>query len=62
MTTQTNSQKDQKKKKNIPGVHCDVSNCVYNGSECKCCADRINVGPMHADNSSDTVCSTFKPE
>lgn len=47
-------------KKILGGVHCDVSNCIYNEQGCKCCADKINVGPEHADNPSETVCSTFK--
>jgi hypothetical protein len=47
-------------KKSISGVHCDVSNCIYNEQGCKCCADKIDVGPEHADNSSETVCSTFQ--
>jgi hypothetical protein len=50
------------KKDCLPGVHCDVSNCTYNDEQCNCYADKINVGPTHAENTSDTICATFKQQ
>ena len=42
------------------GIHCDVTNCQYHVKDCHCTADKINVGPTYAANTTDTVCSTFK--
>lgn len=44
----------------IPGVLCDVKNCVYHDGERNCEATQINVGPNYAITSADTICSTFK--
>lgn len=44
----------------LPGIHCDVNNCVYNDKRSKCTAKEIKVGPTYAVSSSDTVCNTFK--
>ena len=45
-----------------PGIRCDVSNCIYNDKHKNCYADKITVGPTHANNEKDTLCSTFKQE
>lgn len=44
----------------IKGIVCDVKNCVYNESDRKCCAQKIEVGPNFAVSSADTICATFK--
>lgn len=46
----------------IEGIHCDVSNCRYHAQGHTCTAKEITVGPQYANNSTDTVCATFKPE
>ena len=45
-----------------PDVYCDVKNCTYHDGDCKCTANRINVGPSYAVSTNDTACSTFKPQ
>lgn len=47
-------------KEHIWGIHCDVANCTFHDPNGKCSANQIRVGPAYADNSTDTVCSTFK--
>lgn len=44
----------------IPGIHCDVKNCVYNDEKENCYAHEIKVGPTFATNCIDTECATFK--
>lgn len=44
------------------GVNCEVTNCVYHDKKLKCTAGKIKVGPTYASHSSETVCSTFKPD
>jgi len=44
----------------INGITCDVRNCAYHDGDIYCTADHINVGPMSATSSTDTVCATFK--
>lgn len=46
----------------ISGIKCDVNNCHYHRNGGKCVAGEIKVGPQFANNSSDTICDTFKPE
>ncbi len=41
-------------------VSCDVKNCVHHDGQKLCTAGMIHVGPNHANDSKDTVCSTFK--
>lgn len=45
----------------LEGVHCEVTNCVYNADKKLCTAKSIKVGPQFAASSADTVCDTFKP-
>lgn len=47
-------------KKCIPGIVCDVSNCVYHNKENRCTAEQILVGPTYASTSAETACVTFK--
>ena len=42
------------------GINCDAKNCVYHAGEKHCTAKCISVGPMNAQTSADTICSTFK--
>ena len=41
-------------------IRCDAKNCVYHAGEKHCTAKCISVGPMNAQTSADTICSTFK--
>ncbi|MFA9381468.1 MAG: DUF1540 domain-containing protein [Acetanaerobacterium sp.] len=41
------------------GVHCHAQQCYYN-QEMLCTADHIDIGGQQADNSTETLCSTFK--
>ena len=54
MNMNTNEQK-------LDGVHCEVTNCVYNKDKHTCTAQNIKVGPQFAASSAETICSTFKP-
>ena len=47
-------------KDHIKGICCDVKNCVYHSGDTYCTADKISVGPHHAETSADTICATFK--
>ncbi|MBP1559257.1 MAG: DUF1540 domain-containing protein [Oscillospiraceae bacterium] len=44
------------------GICCDVKNCVYHDKGCHCTAEKVNIGPQHANTSADTICSTFRPQ
>jgi len=44
------------------GISCEVKNCVYHDKGCHCTAEKVNIGPQHANTSADTVCSTFRPQ
>lgn len=44
----------------IPGVVCDVKNCVHHDGQRYCSAEQINVGPNFAVSSADTACATFR--
>ena len=55
-------EKTAKTPKHIRGITCDVKNCCYHDGECYCTANKIAVGPSYATNSTDTICSTFKPK
>lgn len=43
-------------------IGCDVKNCHYHDSSNYCTAEQINVGPVSAATSADTICATFKPK
>ena len=46
----------------VSGVGCDVFNCKYNDTECKCCtAEHINVENKAALKKAETFCGTFVP-
>lgn len=45
----------------IEGIKCQVKNCVYHSPQSSCCAGKIEVGPSHASDSTETICATFKP-
>lgn len=47
-------------RKIIPGIHCEVNNCVYNDKRSNCYANEIEVGPYQAQKKDDTVCATFQ--
>jgi hypothetical protein len=49
-----------KEEKVIPGVRCDVSNCVYHDGNVTCTAGSINVGPGKARRKEETACNTFE--
>ena len=49
------------KSEHIKGIVCDVKNCEYHDCDTHCTAKQIMVGPTHAENSSQTACTTFKP-
>ena len=55
MEPDNNSQK-------ISGIKCDVKNCHYHAKDDSCDAGRIEVGPEHANDSSETICATFQPK
>lgn len=44
----------------IPGIKCDVQNCVYNDKAQHCTAESIMVTPDHASSSQETACDTFR--
>ncbi len=46
----------------INGIHCDVSNCIYNRNSCECVAGKIDVCRCCSDPecSDETECKTFK--
>lgn len=44
----------------IPGIECTVTNCIYNDNKKNCYANKIQVGPMHAEREEETECATFK--
>lgn len=44
----------------IKDIKCDVANCIYNEGNGCCSAGKIEVGPSNAQNSRDTLCSTFE--
>lgn len=45
----------------ISGIKCEVKDCQYHAKDDSCVAGKIEVGPEHASDSSDTVCVTFQP-
>lgn len=47
-------------KKIIPGIRCDVTNCVYNDKRANCYANQIEVGPQQAQSKDETICGTFR--
>lgn len=47
----------------VTGVGCDVTNCKYNDTQCKCCtAEHILVENKSAVNKGETFCDTFTPK
>lgn len=44
----------------ISGIKCEVENCRYHTKDNCCDAGCIQVGPGHAEHSSDTACVTFE--
>lgn len=40
----------------IPGVKCEVKECIYNDKCCHCTANAIEVKPQNAEST----CSTFR--
>lgn len=47
---------------NTNSICCNVENCVYHDKSCTCTAEKVNIGPQHANSSADTICSTFRPQ
>ena len=46
----------------VSGVGCDVTNCKYNDTACKCCtAEHIKVENKAAIKKAETFCGTFAP-
>ncbi|MBR3595627.1 MAG: DUF1540 domain-containing protein [Clostridia bacterium] len=41
-------------------ICCDVKNCVYHTTDCKCTADSIKVSNKNACSCAETSCATFK--
>ena len=41
----------------IPGIKCDVKDCVHNDKACHCTAVSITVACDHAD---DAACDTYR--
>jgi len=41
------------------GVRCDVNNCKYNTTDCKCTAGSIKVKNEKAVTKGETFCETF---
>ena len=41
----------------IPGIKCDVKDCVHNDKACHCTAESITVACEHAD---DAACDTYR--
>ncbi|MCL2562755.1 MAG: DUF1540 domain-containing protein [Oscillospiraceae bacterium] len=54
--------KAKKCTENLPGVNCDVTNCVYNSPDHMCHADHIQVAnqTQSCKNEQDTFCGTFE--
>ncbi len=46
----------------ISGVLCNAINCAYNDGHGCCQAKQIEIGPMQATSSNETVCATFRPD
>ena len=44
----------------IPGVKCDVKECIYNDKCCHCTANGIDIEPDPAGSSRETACCTFR--
>lgn len=51
-----------KNNKEISGIVCSVMHCAYNDKHGHCKAKQVEIGPMRATSSTETVCATFKPE
>ena len=46
----------------IPGISCDVTNCVYHCEDCTCAAGSIQVSGSCKEGNNETVCDTYKPK
>ena len=44
----------------IPGIRCEVTNCVYNNHHDGCTAGQVRVGPSFASTLGDTACETYQ--
>ena len=53
---------DRTEKETLPGIRCNVANCVYNDQNSGCTAAEIKVGRNFAVTSADTLCQTFEQE
>ncbi|MDD4850219.1 MAG: DUF1540 domain-containing protein [Gemmiger sp.] len=42
----------------IPGICCDVENCIYNNGSCCCTADEVHV-KTRTTEPEETMCETF---
>lgn len=47
-------------KNKLSGVSCSVSSCQFHSSASSCSAPGIKVEPEHANDTSETLCSTYK--
>ncbi len=46
----------------IPGVSCDVSDCVYHCADCSCAAGSIQVSNDMKSGKNQTICDTYKKQ
>jgi len=46
----------------LQGVKCQVNTCYFYAQGDKCTASMIEVTPKNAASSSETDCSTFRPQ
>ncbi len=53
---------DRTEKETLPGIRCNVANCVYNDQNSGCTAAEIKVGRNFAVTSADTLCQTFEQD
>lgn len=44
----------------IPGIKCDVQNCVYNDKACHCTAESIIVTPDSTACAQEPACGTYR--
>ena len=44
----------------IPGVNCDVKECIHHDGICNCTADYINVKSKNSILGASTTCETFQ--
>ena len=46
--------------KTLPGICCEVANCVHNNGHCCCTANSITVKNRMAILGEETMCETFE--